>query len=156
MKYLVLILTVIFSARLDAGELIIEMLGADTEPKQYTLQQLADMPAIEYRTHSPWFEGEANFKGVSLLALLQHVVGSVPARVMLRALNDYSVEVSGEDIKQYQPIIAYQRDGEPMAIRHKGPFWLIYPLADFPELENDYYYAQMIWQLEKIQIVQAN
>ena len=156
MKYLVLILTVLFSTQLYAGGLIIETLGADTKPKQYTFEQLTNMPAVEYHTHSPWFEGKANFKGVALSTLLVDSVGHIPTRVTLRALNDYSVEVLGSDIQQYQPIIAYLRDGSPMAIRHKGPFWLIYPLSDFSELDESYYYAQMIWQLEKIQIAPAD
>jgi len=121
----------------------------------YDFVQLAQMPATEYVTGGPWYKGQAHFTGVLLSALLKQAAGEIPEQIKLTALNDYSVVVRRADIEAYQPIIAYLRDGKPMRVRHKGPYWLIYPLASFPHIDNVDYHSQMIWQLETIQISEA-
>lgn len=124
----------------------------DNIKAQLTTTDLQAMPATAYTTSLPWISNQSTFTGVKLSTLLQTITGTTPDTVTLRALNDYSVTINKQDIEHYEPIVAYYQDGKPMRIRNKGPYWLIYSLTDFPMLDNPHYHAQMIWQLDRIQI----
>jgi hypothetical protein len=119
---------------------------------QLSRTELQAMPATSYTTALPWIKGVSTFTGVELATLLKLTSGIIPDHVTLRALNDYSISINRQDMERYKPIVAYSRDGKPMKIRDKGPYWLIYSLSDFPELDNPQYHSQMIWQLDRIQL----
>jgi hypothetical protein len=71
----------------------------------------------------------------------------------LRALNDYRVDVPWDDAQRNDPIVARLLDGEPMAVRDKGPLFLIYPFDDRPELRSAVYYSRSAWQLRTIEVI---
>ena len=48
------------------------------------------------------------------------------------------------------PIVATRMDSQPMSVRDRGPFWLMLPLSDRPELDEQEFHRFMIWQLEAI------
>lgn len=145
-----LLLTMLVPSVVLANTLTISL---DGETKaQLTRTDLQAMPVTSYTTALPWIKGESTFTGIELATLLKHAVGTIPTHITLRALNDYSVTIRKQDIERYKPIIAYSRDGEPMKIRDKGPYWLIYSLSDFPQLDDPQYHSQMIWQLDRIQL----
>ena len=68
------------------------------------------------------------------------------------ALNDYSASVTIENIMKYEPIIAYKMNGKKMKVRNKGPYWLVFNLDKFPEIDNTTFHSQMVWQIGKIMI----
>ncbi|GAL28475.1 hypothetical protein JCM19239_1551 [Vibrio variabilis] len=37
-----------------------------------------------------------------------------------------------------------------MSIRDKGPYWVIFPLSQYPEIDNTDYHSMMIWQLKEV------
>lgn len=143
-------MAVLFSSFGLANNLTFE--SSNKPLKTVTFEELKRMPPVTYTTHLPWVKGEVEFTGVSLTVLLNDGFGEIPEVVTFRALNDYSIEIAKEDIEKYKPIIAYLKEGKQMAIRDKGPYWVIYSLSDFPELDKSQYHSQMIWQLAKIQI----
>ena len=114
------------------------------------LSDLESMPQTTYTTALPWLEKPAEFNGVKLSTLLQHTLGEVPQQVEVRAMNDYYSYISLEDILRYQPIIAYKQDHNYIKVRNKGPYWLIYPVTKYPELDVSYYHSQMVWQINRI------
>lgn len=125
----------------------------DSTKVSFTIDDLKAMPETSYTTPLPWIEGESTFTGVRLDYLMTQVTGTTPDTLRLRALNDYAANVVKADIEKYVPIIAYHRDGHPMRVRDKGPFWLIYSLKLHPELDTPRYQGQMVWQLETIKVV---
>jgi hypothetical protein len=70
--------------------------------------------------------------------------------VVMSALNDYRISAPRTDFDEYDVLVAFKQDGIALEIRDKGPFWVIYPLDDHPELANEQTYARMIWQLQAI------
>lgn len=116
------------------------------------LQALKLLPQTTYTTSLPWLKKASEFTGVELSTLLKHAYGDVPEKVQIRALNDYHSTLSRADILRYQPIIAYQQNQQYMKVRHKGPYWLIYPLAKYPEIDVSQYHSQMVWQINRISI----
>ncbi|WP_375749462.1 oxidoreductase [Vibrio sp. HN007] len=151
MRLLFLFVVALISPMLtSANTLSIEGNG---EVHTLTIAELQAMPETSYITPLPWTKGESKFTGVRLSYLLQNTIGAIPEKVSLRALNDYAAVIIKSDIQQYEPIIAYLRDGETMRIRDKGPYWLIYSLAKHPELDTPKYQGQMVWQLESIKVL---
>jgi hypothetical protein len=114
-----------------------------------TVTDLEKMPQVQIVTATPFLPGQTTFDGVLLRDLLKAAGVSGPKLVMT-ALNDYSVEVPASDAKDYDVIVAYKADGKYMRVRDKGPFWLIYPLDQHPELRNEATATKMIWQIKTI------
>lgn len=127
-------------------------------PKQPTvtlkLDEIQSLPETTYITELPWGEGKSAFTGVKLATLLTHAYGSIPEQVDIIALNNYHALMSREDIVNYQPILAYQKDKRYMKVRNKGPYWVVYPLHLYPELNRLKYQAQMVWQVSEIKLIQ--
>ncbi len=147
-----MVLFALFSTFCYGSNLVIEL--PNGERNELSFEYISSLPSKSVKTHLPWFTGEETFTGVSLesLILSYHNQG-MPKTVNVRALNDYAIDIKGEDITVYQPILAYLKDGKRMKIRDKGPYWLIYSLKDHPSIDNSNYHSQMVWQIETIKIV---
>ena len=115
-----------------------------------TVADLEKMPQAEIVTATPFSPGKMKFDGVLLRDLLKAAKLS-SSKLVMTALNDYRVEVPASDAEKYDVIVAYKVDGQYMRIRDKGPFWLIYPMDQHPELQNEATATKMIWQIKAIE-----
>jgi hypothetical protein len=68
------------------------------------------------------------------------------------ALNDYWVELPFDDAQRVDVILARLIDDRPMAVRDKGPLFMIYPFDERPDLRNPVYYNRSAWQLRTIEV----
>jgi hypothetical protein len=68
------------------------------------------------------------------------------------ALNDYRVDIPADDARRYDVVIARLLDGQPMAVRDKGPLFIMYPFDRRPDLRNAVYYSRCVWQLKALDI----
>ncbi|MBR9786966.1 MAG: oxidoreductase [Vibrionaceae bacterium] len=117
------------------------------------LEDIQSLPATIYTTELPWSKGGSEFTGVKLSTLLTHVYGDIPEQIDISGLNNYHAAITRSDIIKYQPILAYQKDKHYIKIRDKGPFWVVYPLSLYPELNRAAYHAQMVWQVNEIKLI---
>ena len=124
-------------------------LAIGTEGYQVTVADLEKMPQARIETTTPFLPGKTVFEGVLLRDLLKAANLTAPNLKMV-ALNDYQVDVPATDATQYDVIVAYKVDGKYMRVRDKGPFWLIYPMDQHPELQNEATATKMIWQIKTI------
>ncbi len=124
-------------------------LAIGTEGYKVTVADLEKMPQARIVTATPFLPGKTTFDGVLLRDLLK-AAGLTAPKLMMTALNDYSVEVPLSDAANYDVIVAYKVDGKYMRVRDKGPFWLVYPLDQHPELQNEATATKMIWQMKTI------
>jgi len=118
----------------------------------FDMAMLAALPQSSFSARTPWYAERRTFTG----PLLRDVLAAAGARgtlLQMRALNDYRVEVPWEDAQRHDPILARLLDGQPMAVRDKGPLFLIYPFDDHPELRSAVYYSRSAWQLRAIEVV---
>ena len=137
------------------GKIILRITGkiADRnsdEAAEFDTAMLQQLGLVDVVTHTPWTEGEVRFTGVPVRALLQAVGAATPEALEAVALNDYRIEVPGQDLQDFPLLLAMQLDGRPLRVRDKGPLWLIYPWSDHPEIDNTHYHARSIWQLKSI------
>ena len=114
-----------------------------------TVADLEKLPVTRIVTKTPFLPGTVVFEGVLLRDLLK-AAGIKATLLKMTALNDYKVEVPESDADTYDVIVAYKVDGKYMRIRDKGPFWLIYPLDQHSELQNERTATKMIWQMKSI------
>lgn len=111
--------------------------------------ELASLAQVSIKTTTPWETGKTQFEGPLLKDVLDAVNAST-SNLTLVALNDYKVQIPEEYIQDKWPIIARLKNGKPMSIRDKGPYWLIFPFDKYKKLQNQLIYSYSIWQLSKI------
>ena len=80
------------------------------------------------------------------------LVGASGTTMKVVALNDYASDVPVADFRQHAVILATHRDGTPMAVRDRGPLWIIYPMDRDASLRNAVVYARSVWQIRDIEL----
>lgn len=114
------------------------------------LKMLQELGAIELSTSTPWTSGVQHFLGTPLQMIVQDI--DPQASLTLTAINDYVVTMDASQISDDYPIVAFERNGAPMSVRDKGPFWLVYPFDLSTEFQTESVYARSIWQLVEIKV----
>ena len=128
----------------------------DASSVEYSSEELLSLDATEIVTTNDYIEDQTTFTGPRLSTLLDAAQIGTDTMIKATALNDYSVEIPAQDIMDYDVIIAVLRDGEPMSVRGKGPYWVIYPMDDNPELKEAHFNDRLIWQLASIEVLSGS
>lgn len=118
----------------------------------FSREELAAMGMFKLTTANDYLDGEAQFEGVLMRNLLAAVAASGAKLARLIAENDYSVEISTQEFFEYDVLLAMSQDGERLSLRDKGPIWMIYPMSDFPELQDPSFNSRLIWQLDRVEL----
>lgn len=123
----------------------------EQEPKVLSYTEIVDkLTQTTVKTQLPWFDEEKTFTGIKVTDLLKFYGVDDVTSISFIALNDYTSTTRIEDIYHYKPIIAYEINREKIKVRDKGPYWLIFNLSKYPELDSIDFHAQMVWQIKKI------
>jgi hypothetical protein len=115
------------------------------------LADLSALPQYKMLTNSPWEEGQQEFEGVlfrDVLALLQLADADA---VILRAVDDYSARIPREDWINYPTLLALRANGAFLTRRNQGPTRLVYPVLEYPELDNPVHKNRWVWLIESIE-----
>ena len=113
---------------------------------------LAALGAEELATRTPWTEGVPRFGGVPLAKALG-AAGATGDRVRAVALNEYAVEFSAGDAIAKGAFLARTMDGRELTVRDKGPFWMVFPWSERPELGTASVQALSVWQLRELEVL---
>lgn len=119
------------------------------------LQALERLPARDIVTTLPQalgIAGKSQWRGVSLRQLVERMGGNERHQIELTALNDYAVRIPWSDLVQYDPVLAYRRNHQPIGVRDKGPLILIYPFDEHPQLQKQDYVNRTIWQVNVLSV----
>lgn len=140
-----------------AGKVILTMEGeigrTNADGKAlFDLDMLHALPGREIRTRTPWTEGVTAFEGPLGTALLE-AVGARGTRLVITAINDYSVEVPVDDLQRHKVILALRQNGELLRVRDKGPLFLVYPFDEDPALNSEVIQSRSIWQIRAIRVL---
>ena len=117
----------------------------------FDMAMLERLPQTSFTTRTPWYAQARKFTG----PLLRDVLAAAGAGgTLLRAvaLNDYWVEIPADDAARHDVVVARLLDDKPMAVRDKGPLFMVYPFDAQPELRNPIYYSRSAWQLRTIEV----
>ncbi len=136
---------------------ILSVMGPDgTAVKTYSLEQLDALEQTTYVTKNPFIDGTSEFSGPLARVVFADAGQDMPkdAQVRVSAINDYKIDMPLSDILDYDVMLATRRDGQPMSLREKGPIWIMYPISDHLELEDEAINSRLVWQTKSIQVVE--
>lgn len=139
------------------GDIILEITGnigntnTDKKSAVFDRKLLAQFKPVVISTTTPWTDGVVRFEGI-LIRDLMHSVKAQGTILNATAINEYSIDIPFEDFQKYRVILAYKKNDKIMSLRDQGPFWVIYPWDDNPELKNELYHSRSIWQLKTINV----
>ncbi len=136
-----------------AGSPTLEVGGAVAPPSPRRLD-LAALDAIASErliTRTPWTQGPQHFSGMPIRRLLAalHAKGSVLHCI---GLNDYAVVMPIDDLVASHGFLATRQDDAPIPVRLRGPFWIVFPWSQRPELDTAEHRHRAVWQLQRIDI----
>lgn len=139
-----------------AGKVILTVSGSITNfngngVAEFDLAMLDALPQRTTLTVTPWYVGEQSFSGPVMADLLA-VVGGNGDTVKVTALNEYSAMIPVTDLVDSPVILATRRNGDEMAVRDKGPLFVIYPFDLDPALYNEVYFGRSVWQVQTLMV----
>lgn len=145
---------------LDApsGAVVLTVSGALRNPNQgpraaFDMAMLERLPQRTITTATPWYSAPRSFTGPLLRDVLAAAGAASAGTVRMVALNDYRVDLPYEDAQRHDVIVARLLDGKPMAVRDKGPLFVMYPFDSQPDLRNAVYFSRCVWQLKAIDLL---
>jgi hypothetical protein len=119
---------------------------------QFDMAMLERLPQHSFVTRTPWYATPRKFTGPLLRDVLA-ACGAQGSGLRATALNDYRVDLPFEDAQLYDVLLARLLDDKPMAVRDKGPLFIIYPFDSSAELRNTVYYSRSAWQLKSLEVL---
>lgn len=138
------------------GSVVLTLSGRLRSPNdgvlaQFDMAMLERLPQTRFSTRTPWYAQAREFTGPLLRDVLR-AAGAHGTQLRAMALNDYRVDIPFDDAQRFDMIVARLLDGAPMAVRDKGPLFVVYPFDAAPELRNAVYYSRSAWQLRSIEV----
>lgn len=138
------------------GPVILKITGAvgaknTPDAAAFDAALLDALPQTTYTATTPWFKEPAKFSG----PLLRDVLKLAKAQGTIlnaTALNDYKALIPMDDVTRYDVILARKMNGKPIAIRDKGPIFVMYPFDTVPQLKDMVFFSRSIWQLHSISV----
>ncbi len=138
------------------GEVVLTISGKVTSPNAgqravFDMAMLQKLPQHSFTTQTPWHASPTRFTGPLLRDVLA-AAGAGGTKIVATALNDYKTEIPFSDVARHEVILARLLDDKPMAVRDKGPLFIIYPFDSKAELKTETYYNRSAWQLHLLQV----
>jgi hypothetical protein len=138
------------------GPVVLTVQGRVRMPNQgdhrvFDMSMLEQMPQHEIVAKTPWYAQPRKFSGPLLRDVLA-AAGAQGSQVRALALNDYRVDIPFDDALRHDVIVARLLDDKPMAVRDKGPLFIMYPFDHKPELRNAVYFSRCAWQLRTLEV----
>jgi hypothetical protein len=139
-----------------AGAVVLTVSGRVRSPNDgaaahFDMPMLERLPQASFMTKTPWYAQPRKFTGPLLRDVLA-AAGASGTTLRAIALNDYWVEIPYDDVTRHDVLLARLLDDKPMAVRDKGPLFVIYPFDSRPELKSPIYYTRSAWQLRTIEV----
>jgi hypothetical protein len=139
-----------------SGAVVLTITGRVRSPNAgdraiFDMAMLEQLPQHSFTTRTPWYPAARKFTG----PLLRDVLAACSAQgsnLRAFALNDYRVDLPFDDALRHEVLLARLLDDMPMAVRDKGPLFIIYPFDSSAELRTTVYYSRSAWQLKSIDV----
>ncbi|MDR7097424.1 hypothetical protein [Hydrogenophaga laconesensis] len=142
--------------RQPKGRIVLTMSGKIGQANKekdavFDMAMLEALPQHSFTTRTPWYDRPVKFTG-PLLSDLLAATKAQGVTINASAINDYTIRIPMADAEAHGIIVARLLDDQPMAVRDKGPLFVIYPFDSKAELRSSTYYERSIWQLKRMSI----
>jgi hypothetical protein len=121
------------------------------EVANFDMAMLERLPQHSFVTRTPWYQMPRKFTGPLLRDVLA-AAGAQGSNLRAIALNDYRVDLPFDDVQRHDVLLARLLDDKPLAVRDKGPLFIIYPFDSKVELRSTVYYSRSAWQLKTLEV----
>ena len=68
------------------------------------------------------------------------------------ALNDYALTMPVAAMEEDGAFLATRRDGVALAVRERGPFWIVFPWSSRPDLDTALHRQRSVWQVHRLEV----
>lgn len=134
----------------NAEKIVLRVTSSINKVCSYTMNDLKMLPGKEIVTRNTWRKIPSSFQGPYIKSIVDSCnAGNKTTTIKVKALNDYMISIPIEDLK-YQPILAIIENGNPIPRSTKGPIWVMYPVSQYPELQNLEIDGKLIWQVKEM------
>jgi len=146
----------VFALDAATGPVVLTVYGRVRKPNagsaaQFDMAMLEQLPQHSFVTRTPWYSTPRKFTGPLLRDVLS-ACGAMGSNLRATALNDYRVDLPFEDTQRFDVLLARLLDDKPMAVRDKGPLFIIYPFDSSAELRTTVYFSRSAWQLKSLEV----
>jgi hypothetical protein len=125
-----LLVTIVTSFGVLADDAVLTLSGkVPSGTVTLTRDEIAELPQRELTEQPTSFPQPLKFKGPSLVDVLT-LAGATGGDVTLSAADDYKVDITADEIKKFNPILAIEKDGVRMAPDDFGPFFVMWPFKE--------------------------
>ena len=114
--------------------------------------QLQALPQHELTEQPMSFPSAHRFRGPHLADVLTLAGAAAGANTALTALDDYKVTITGDEIASHRPILALELDGVTLAGHDFGPYFVMWPFRENPEIDNETFQSKAIWQVIRVEV----
>ena len=132
-----------------SGDIGIKNVG---DTLQFDMPTLENLGLVKYSVDDPWFDVTNTYTGVLMSELGKYAGVSPSAKnIHMVGLDDYSVDISVDDIEKWPILLATRTNGAYMDIESSGPTRIIFPYHSYsidPVAYNDFW----IWNLASMEI----
>jgi hypothetical protein len=147
-----LLVTILTSFAALADEAVLSLVGeVPGGAVTLTRDEIAKLPQRELTEQPTSFPQPMTFKGPSLSDVLTRA-GASGGDITLTAVDDYMVDITADEMKKYNPILAIEKDGVRMAPDDFGPFFVMWPFKEKPEIDIELFQSKAIWSVVKIEV----
>jgi hypothetical protein len=147
-----LLVTIVTSAAARADDAVLVFSGkVPGGAVTLTREDIAKLPQRTLTEQPTSFPAPIVFKGPSLAEVLK-LAGAAGDTITLTAADDYAVDIAADEINAFDPILAIEKDGVRMAPDDFGPFFVMWPFKETPEIDNETFQAKAIWSVVKIEV----
>ena len=145
---------------LDAatGPVVLTVYGRVRKPNagsaaQFDMAMLEQLPQHSFVTSTPWYLDAAQVQRPTAArrAGRRGADGQQPARRRPQRLPASTLPFDGPR-SSFDVLLARLLDDKPMAVRDKGPLFIIYPFDSSAELRTTVYYSRSAWQLKSLEV----
>lgn len=114
--------------------------------------QLQALPQHELTEQPMSFPSAHRFRGPLLADVLALAGAAANADAELTALDDYKVTITGNEMASHAPILALELDGVTLAGHDFGPYFVMWPFKEKPEIDNETFQSKAIWQVIRVEV----
>ncbi|MCW0314501.1 MULTISPECIES: molybdopterin-dependent oxidoreductase [Pantoea] len=119
--------------------------------KTVSTADLEKMPTASITTGTN-FTPKATFTGVPFQDFLNKY--NVRAKALrFFALDEYSYTVPVDELLKYSAILAYRKNGKFMPVSDLGPYVVIFPRDEHPELPRADINAKTVWMISEVKVI---
>ncbi|MBD1574469.1 hypothetical protein HC725_14495 [Vibrio sp. S17_S38] len=148
--YLIIGLITILLSFYSQAEVLLTLESSSGYRKILSREELEALPQESFTTSTPWTKNPHTYQGPRLSLVTSNFPQPFQS-IKVYGINGYAYDIKEKELKKYPFILAMKQDGKRMALRNKGPLWVLLPFNQYPKVDSiDEMLNKFVWQVNRI------